>query len=92
MAKRGGALVNDATLDFMDIYVRGQGGVFPQAFYKKHPQAHPHDASHVRHWWLRRNVALGCSEEQVRAAQPSNDVRNMRLGDWIKARTPCELP
>ncbi len=90
--ERGVALVNDATLEFLNTYVRGQDEGFPQAFYRKYPEAHAHDASHVKRWWLTRNVARGCFEEQARAAQPGNDVLNMRLGHWIKARTPCEHP
>jgi len=87
---RGVALVSDAVLQFLERYVRDKKDVdFPRSFYAQHPQATPHDASHVRHWWLKRNVDLGCSEESVRAAAPLNDPKSMRLGDWIVAPAGC---
>lgn len=88
--QRGVALTNEATLQFLDTYVRGRDEGFPKAFYAKYPEAQPHDASHVKSWWLARNEASGCMEDQARAAQPVNDTKNMRLGSWISKRSACE--
>jgi predicted dienelactone hydrolase len=88
--RRGVALYSDAVRQFLDQYVLGRRDVdFPRAFLAKYPQATLHDASHVREWWLQRNIALGCSEESVRAATPPNDRQNMRLGAWIEAAAGC---
>jgi predicted dienelactone hydrolase len=88
--RRGVALYDEAVLRFLDQYARGRQDVdFPRAFLAKYPEATLHDASHVREWWLKRNVALGCSEEAVRAVAPANDRKNMRLGTWIEAAAGC---
>lgn len=88
--QRGMALIGDAVLQFLDRHVRGKKEVdFPRSFFAEYPEATPHDASHVRQWWLKRNVDLGCSEESIRAAAPLNDPKSMRLGDWITAPTGC---
>lgn len=87
---RGMALIDDAVLQFLDQHVAGKESVdFPRSFYAQYPQAAPHDASHVRHWWLKRNVDLGCSEESIRAMAPLNDPKSMRLGEWIAASKGC---
>lgn len=88
--QRGMALIGDAVLQFLDRHVRGKEDVdFPRGFFAEYREATPHDASHVRHWWLKRNVDLGCGEESIRAAAPLNDPASMRLGDWIAAPTGC---
>lgn len=88
--RRGTALIADAVLQFFDRHVQDKQDVdFPRSFYAQYPEATAHDASHVRQWWLKRNVDLGCSEESIRAATPLNDPNNMRLGDWIAAPTGC---
>lgn len=88
--QRGTALYSEAVLQFLDQYVRDRRDAdFPRAFLAKYPEAVLHDASHVRHWWLKRNAALGCSEESIRAAMPANDRKAMRLGDWIEATQGC---
>jgi predicted dienelactone hydrolase len=88
--RRGTALYSEAVLQFLDQYVRGKQDVdFPRAFLVKYPEAVLHDASHVRRWWLKRNVALGCSEESIRAWMPANDRKAMRLGNWIEASVGC---
>jgi predicted dienelactone hydrolase len=87
---RGVALYGEAVLQFLEQYLRGKQDLdFPRAFFAKYPEATLHDASHVREWWLKRNVALGCSEESVRAAAPANDRQTMRLGKWIEASRGC---
>jgi len=86
----GTALISDAVLQFLDRHVQDKRDVdFPRSFFAEYPQATRHDASHVRHWWLKRNADLGCSEESTRAATPLNDPQSMRLGDWITASTGC---
>ena len=53
--RRATALIGDAVLQFLDRHVQGRQDVdFPRSFYAEYPQAAPHDASHVRHWWLKR--------------------------------------
>jgi predicted dienelactone hydrolase len=49
-------LPNDAILAFLDAHVRGRDGAFPRDFYAKYPEARPHDASHVKRWWLARKA------------------------------------
>lgn len=83
-------LVNHATLDFLDTYVRGESRDFPKAFYAGYPEAQPHDASHVRRWWIERNGMLGCAADRVLEAAPENDPQGMRLGPWIHARSACD--
>lgn len=88
--RRGVALFGDAVLQFFDQHVRGRSDVeFPRAFYAEYPEAVPHDASHVRQWWTKRNVDLGCSEDGIRALMPVNDPKGMRIGDWINAPKGC---